>query len=193
MNGATVSFDSEQLILVDEADREVGFLDKGRCHDGEGILHRAFSLFVFNPAGELLLQQRAAGKRLWPGFWANTCCSHPRRGESLDVATRRRLAEELGMRCQLQHLYHFSYHARYRDLGSERELCHVLVGQSADPVQANPTEVGAWRFVAPEALDAEIAAHPERFTPWLKMEWQRLRGEFAARLPRPVHALHELD
>lgn len=183
-----VSSDSEALILVDAEDREIGFRDKGRCHDGEGILHRAFSLFIFNAAGELLLQQRAADKRLWPGYWANSCCSHPRRGETLEIATGRRLAEELGMRATLEHVYKFQYHARYGELGSERELCHVFVGRSDDTVRANPTEIAAWRWVTPAALDAEMAAHPERFTPWLQMEWQRLRGEFAARLPEPASA-----
>lgn len=185
---AIVSFDSEELILVDEADREIGSRNKAECHDGEGILHRAFSLFVFNPAGELLLQQRAADKRLWPGYWANSCCSHPRHGESMAEATGRRLAQELGMSSELEFVYKFAYHARYGEAGSERELCHVFVGRSADPVRANPTEIAAWRFVTPAALDTEISEHPERFTPWLQMEWQRLRGEFADRLPEPASA-----
>ncbi len=179
----TVSFDSEALILVDSEDREIGSRNKGDCHDGEGILHRAFSLFVFNPAGELLLQQRGEDKRLWPGYWANSCCSHPRLGETMAEATQRRLQEELGMACEFQFIYKFQYHARYKDLGSERELCHVFVGQTDAPVRANPTELADWRFVSPDALDNELARHPERFTPWLQMEWRRLRGEFRDCLP----------
>ena len=179
-----VSFDSERLILVDAADREIGFATKADAHAGKGILHRAFSLFVFNPAGELLLQQRASGKPLWPGYWANSCCSHPRGGEDMDTATQRRLAEELGFTCPLEYLFKFQYHAEFGDAGSETELCWVYVGTSVAPVQVNDTEITAWRYVKPEVLDREIAATPEHFTPWLKLEWQRLRGEFADRLPR---------
>jgi isopentenyl-diphosphate delta-isomerase len=180
---ATVSSEAEELVLVDADDRVRGYASKAACHDGQGDLHRAFSLFVFNAEGELLLQQRSAGKRLWPGYWANSCCSHPRRGESLDEATQRRLLQELGMRCALRYLFKFEYHADYRGLGAEHELCSVYVGQTAAPVQANRSEVAAWRFVSPAALDAEMAAHPERFTPWLKLEWQRLRRDFNTDLP----------
>jgi isopentenyl-diphosphate delta-isomerase len=179
-----VSFDSERLILVDEADREIGHASKADAHAGRGILHRAFSLFVFNPAGELLLQQRAASKPLWPGYWANSCCSHPRGGEDMETATQRRLREELGFTCPLDFVYKFQYHAEFGDAGSETELCWVYVGTSVAPVQVNDTEITAWRYVKPEVLDREIAATPEHFTPWLKLEWQRLRGEFADRLPR---------
>lgn len=178
-----VSSDSEELILVDSDDREIGHDNKANCHDGHGILHRAFSLFVFNPRGEILLQQRSASKRLWPSYWANSCCSHPRRGETMEQATARRLDQEMGMRCDLRYLFKFEYQADYKDLGAEHELCWVYVGQSADPVHANATEVEAWRFVSPTALDAEIAEHPDRFTPWLQMEWQRLRSEFNQDLP----------
>jgi isopentenyl-diphosphate delta-isomerase len=188
-----VSFDSERLILVDESDREIGFATKANAHAGKGILHRAFSLFVFNPAGELLLQQRAPGKPLWPGYWANSCCSHPRGGEDMDTATQRRLAEELGFTCPLEYLFKFQYHAEFGDTGSETELCWVYVGTSAAPVRVNDTEIAAWRYVKPEVLDREIAAAPERFTPWLKLEWQRLRGEFADRLPRAASSRRQRE
>lgn len=178
-----VSFDSERLILVDAADREIGHASKADAHSGKGILHRAFSLFVFNSAGELLLQQRAAGKPLWPEYWANSCCSHPRGGEDMDTATQRRLREELGFNCPLEFIYKFQYHAEFSDAGSETELCWVYVGTSDTPVQVNDTEIAAWRYVKPDMLDREIAESPERLTPWLKMEWQRLRNEFADRLP----------
>lgn len=102
-----VSCESELLILVDEQDREIGHGSKAACHDGEGVLHRAFSLFIFNEAGELLLQQRSAQKRLWPMFWSNSCCSHPRQGETMEQAVHRRLEQELGMTSALQYLYKF--------------------------------------------------------------------------------------
>jgi isopentenyl-diphosphate delta-isomerase len=178
-----VSFDSERLILVDAADREIGHASKADAHAGQGILHRAFSLFVFNGAGELLLQQRAASKPLWPGYWANSCCSHPRGGEDMPTATQRRLAEELGFSCPLEYLYKFQYHAEFGAAGSESELCWVYVGQSDAPVRVNATEIAAWRYVKPADLDREIAESPGHFTPWLKLEWARLRSEFADRLP----------
>lgn len=180
---AVVSFDSEQLILVDAADREIGDDSKTACHDGHGRLHRAFSLFVFNGHGDLLLQQRSRSKRLWPGYWANSCCSHPRRGENMPEATQRRLQQEMGMRCALSFLFKFEYQADYEDLGAEHELCSVFVGTTGMPVRANATEVEAWRFVRPEQLDREIAVQPERFTPCLKLEWKRLRADFAGALP----------
>lgn len=180
---AVVSFDSEQLVLVDSQDQEIGYASKSDCHDGHGILHRAFSLFVFNHEGELLLQRRSKDKRLWPGYWANTCCSHPRRGETMKQAAQRRLAEEMGMGCDLRYLYKFEYQADYGDLGAERELCRVFVGTSSDPVRVNPNEVDEWRFVAAAALDDEIRTHPERFTPWLKMEWECLRDRYNHDLP----------
>ena len=105
------------LILVDENDRVVGHLSKGLSHDGEGALHRAFSLFVFNREGEFLLQQRSAGKRLWSLFWSNSCCSHPREGETMDEAVRRRLLQELRLESNLQFLYKFQYQASYKDIG----------------------------------------------------------------------------
>lgn len=176
---AVISFDDEPLILVDRDDQEIGFLDKGAAHVGEGVLHRAFSLFVFNPEGELLLQQRAPGKRLWPGYWSNTCCSHPRRGESMDEAIHRRLDEELGLRCPLQFMFKFQYQAQYDADGAEHELCAVYVGRSGAHPAVNVNEISALRYTAPDALDAELAAAPQIFTPWFKIEWQRLRDAHA--------------
>jgi len=167
--------DSDSLILVDEADREVGHLDKARCHEGQGVLHRAFSLLIFNDAGELLLQQRSAGKRLWPLFWSNSCCSHPRHAETMDRAIHRRLYEELGLRCPLQFLFKFQYQAQFDAAGAERELCSVFVGRTSDPVRIDASEILAWRWISPEALQAELAgAGAERFTPWFVMEWERI-------------------
>jgi isopentenyl-diphosphate Delta-isomerase len=167
--------ESDSLILVDEADREVGHLDKARCHDGQGVLHRAFSLLIFNDAGELLLQQRSAGKRLWPLYWSNSCCSHPRRAETMETAIHRRLHEELGLRCPLQFLFKFQYQAQFDAAGAEQELCSVFVGRTSDPVRVDPGEIVAWRWISPAALQAELAGPgADRFTPWFVMEWERI-------------------
>ncbi len=182
-----VSFDDEPLVLVDEEDRDIGYLDKAAAHQGHGVLHRAFSLFIFNARGELLLQRRAAGKRLWPGFWSNTCCSHPRRGETLEQAIHRRLEEELGLSTPLQFLFKFQYQAQYDAQGAEHELCSVYAGRSDGKAKVNVNEISALRYIAPDALDAEMAARPETFTPWFKIEWARIRRDHAAAL-QPLHA-----
>jgi isopentenyl-diphosphate delta-isomerase len=173
-----VSSEEEPLILVDEHDRAIGHLSKGECHDGDGVLHRAFSLFIFNSEGELLLQQRSAEKRLWPLFWSNSCCSHPRRGETMEVATKRRLAEELGMASRFQHLFTFQYQARYLDLGSENEVCSVYAGCCDEPPQPNKTEIAAVRWISADELDREFIERPEVFTPWFAQEWPRVRDAF---------------
>jgi isopentenyl-diphosphate Delta-isomerase len=163
------------LILVDEADREVGHMSKTQCHQGRGTLHRAFSLLIFNAAGELLLQQRAASKRLWPLYWSNSCCSHPRSAESMEAATQRRLQEELGVRCALQFLYKFQYQAQFDPAGAEHELCSVFIGCCTDDVRPDRGEILAWRWIAPEALQAELTGSgADRFTPWFRLEWSRV-------------------
>jgi len=177
-----VSSESEELILVDESDNELGSLSKQQCHDGEGILHRAFSLFVFNADGELLLQKRGADKRLWPLFWSNSCCSHPRKGESMELATRRRLREELGIDATLEFAYKFVYRAQFGELGSENEMCSVYLGKTNQACSVNANEIADVRYVSREPLQDEVRENPELFTPWFKMEWERLDGEFAERL-----------
>ncbi len=168
--------DLDALILVDAADQDVGHLSKARCHEGRGVLHRAFSLLIFNGAGELLLQQRASSKRLWPSYWSNSCCSHPRSGETLEAATQRRLQEELGITgCPLQFLFKFQYQAQFDATGSEHELCSVFIGSCSDPLRINGNEISAWRWVSPQALQSELASREAaRFTPWFKIEWARI-------------------
>ncbi|MFW6340039.1 MAG: isopentenyl-diphosphate Delta-isomerase [Wenzhouxiangella sp.] len=176
-----VSSEAEALIRVDENDNAVGTLSKGACHDGDGILHRAFSVFLFDPQGRLLIQQRSAEKRLWPLYWANSCCSHPRAGETMAEATERRLLDELGVRTPLHFIYKFRYQAGYENLGSEHELCWVYVGRVDEfQLRPNPLELAAWRFVTPEEIDRLMADPGERLAPWFRMEWETLRGKYRA-------------
>ncbi len=177
-----VSSEAEELILVDRDDNETGHLSKAACHDGDGVLHRAFSLFLFDSAGRLLLQKRAAAKRLWPGFWSNSCCSHPRRGETMEVATRRRLQDELNVESELEYIYKFAYQADFGAAGAEHELCHVYLGRVPDAVQANELEIEALRFVDTGLLEQELDATPDQFTPWFKLEWRALNEAHGERL-----------
>ena len=170
-----VSSDSELLVLVDSLDRELGALSKDACHDGRGLLHRAFSVFLFNAEGELLLQQRSPDKRLWPNYWANSCCSHPLAGERISAAVERRVRQELGLTpINIEFVFKFEYQASYGDVGSEHELCHVFAAQTCEDPKANANEVRAWRWVSPTDLTRELRDTPDIFTPWLRLEWPQL-------------------
>jgi isopentenyl-diphosphate delta-isomerase len=176
-NDEVVSFDDEPLILVDADDNVLGHAAKSVCHDGEGRLHRAFSVFVFDREGRLLLQRRAPGKRLWPGHWSNSCCSHPRRGENGAAAAARRVYEELGIAPPLHFLFKFRYHARYHDLGAEHELCSIYAAIGDGPVSVNVNEIAETAWVAPDDLDTALSERPDDYTPWLRLEWPRIRRE----------------
>ncbi len=184
MTDKIVSFENERLILVDEQDNILGYKSKAECHNGEGILHRAFSIFIFNDKGEMLLQKRAAGKRLWPLIWSNSCCSHPREGESYEYSTARRLKEELGLESGLDFLYKFKYHATWKNEGSEFELCSVYIGISNDAPKVNKTEVDEWKFVAREELNKELVNNAEVYSPWFKMEWKEIQDNFWDRVEK---------
>ena len=181
---ADISADSESLILVDDSDREVGHLSKELCHAGRGVLHRAFSLLIFNEAGELLIQQRSSHKRLWPLHWSNSCCSHPRRNEPIEAAAHRRLQEELGIRCPLKFLFKFQYQAQYDRAAAENELCSVYVGRYSGPLKVNRSEVEGWRWIAPGTLEAELRARASEFTPWFQLEWARIQRDHRGELER---------
>ena len=177
-----VSDESERLILVNDQDQVTGHLDKSACHNGDGVLHRAFSLFIFNASGELLIQQRASSKRLWPDFWSNSCCSHPRAGETMELAVQRRCEQELGFRAPLRFVYKFEYRAQFQDIGSEHELCSVYVGTFQGEPRVNTTEIKNWRWVSPAVLEQQLESEPDRFTPWFKLEWRRLTEDFSDRV-----------
>lgn len=158
----------EKVILVNEADEPVGMMEKMEAHE-KGVLHRAFSVFLFNAAGEMLLHQRAHSKYHSGGLWTNACCSHPRPGESVLEAAHRRLMEEMGMAADLSEAFSFLYRAELDHGMIEHELDHVVLGEAVATPEPNPEEVEAYRFVELEALRDEVAAHPERFTEWFKI------------------------
>ena len=169
-----VSFDDEPLILVDQNDVEIGNLSKEDCHLGDGKLHRAFSIFIINCNGEILLQQRSSQKKLWPNYWSNSCCSHPRKGESINNAAHRRLQQELNLHSELRELYQFEYKAQYKDIGTEHELCTVYFGASDETVVVNKNEISDWCWLLPREIDELLSREDKPITPWFKLEWEAL-------------------
>jgi isopentenyl-diphosphate delta-isomerase len=165
----------EFVILVDEQDNAIGSMEKQQAHV-EGVLHRAFSVFIFNSKKELLLQKRASTKYHCGGMWTNTCCSHPRENESVLEAANRRLQEEMGMQTFLSTLFHFTYFAELDNQLIEHELDHVLIGHSDDEPKLNPLEVSEYRWESLDAIKKEMEANPKQFTVWFKkiiLEYQQ--------------------
>jgi isopentenyl-diphosphate Delta-isomerase len=166
---------NEHVILVDRNDAPIGVREKQAAHV-TGALHRAFSVFVFDDAGRMLLQRRASDKYHSGGLWSNTCCSHPRPGEATAAAARRRLLEEMGFLCPLETAFAFTYHA---DVGGgliEHEYDHVFIGHFDGEPEPDPAEVGGWRWVGLDALVAELQEQPDRFTHWFRIAFDELRA-----------------
>src|SRR5690625_5302252 len=158
-------------------------MSRADCNDGDGVLHRAFSVFLFDADGRLLIQQRVAEKRLWPLYWANSCCSHPRAGEETEEAVPRRLDEELGVSADVEYVYKFQYQARLGPQGSENELCRAYIGRvDKDRLKINPLEIADWKFLAPDEVDALVADEEADVTPWFRMEWRELRDRYWSRI-----------
>lgn len=157
---------SEYVILVDEHDRQIGVEEKLTAHR-EGKLHRAFSIFLFNRRGELLMQQRAEHKYHSGGLWANTCCGHPRPDEPIAEAAARRLQEEMAITCDLQRAFRFTYRARLEGGLMEHEIDHVFVGYYGGLASPNPKEVMAHAWRPLHELRDEIQRQPHLFVPWL--------------------------
>jgi isopentenyl-diphosphate delta-isomerase len=158
----------EKVILVSEADDQLGLMEKMEAHK-KGVLHRAFSVFIFNKSGQLLLQQRALGKYHSPGLWTNTCCSHQREGESNVEAGKRRLKEEMGFNCDLKEVFWFIYKADFDNGLTEHELDHVMVGYyNQDPV-VNEQEVASFKWMSLKDVKDDISGNPGRYTEWFKI------------------------
>lgn len=163
----------DSVILTNDNDQMIGTMDKMATHR-LGKLHRAFSVFIFNSKGELLLQQRNPGKYHSGGLWTNTCCSHPRLGERLDDAAYRRLNEEMGITCIIDHVFNFTYRV---DVGGgliEHEFDHVFFGVSDDVPQPSDGEVAAFKYMSMDKLAIELKAFPERYTSWLAISFDKV-------------------
>lgn len=158
----------EFVVLVTENDEELGLMEKQQAHIA-GLLHRAFSVFIFNSKGELLLQQRASDKYHSPALWTNTCCSHPRENETYLEAAHRRLQEEMGFDCDLEPKFHFIYKAKLDENLFEHELDHVFTGQFDGKIQINPEEVSAYKWISMDELIADMDSNPGQYTVWFKI------------------------
>ncbi|MBJ6369552.1 isopentenyl-diphosphate Delta-isomerase [Snuella sedimenti] len=160
--------EEEKVILVNENNEQIGLMPKMEAHE-KALLHRAFSVFVFNDKNELMLQQRAFNKYHSPGLWTNTCCSHQRDGETNIEAGRRRLREEMGFTVDLTESISFIYKAPFDNGLTEHEYDHVLLGKYNGAPKINLDEVAAWKWMPLEEVKADIALHPELYTEWFKV------------------------
>ena len=164
----------EYVVLVNENDNQIGIMEKMAAHIVPR-LHRAFSIFIFNSKGELLLQQRAFSKYHSPGLWTNTCCSHPRDGESVDKAADRRLLEEMGLQCPMHEVFTFIYKAPVGLGLVEHEYDHVFFGQCDDAPVINTEEVASWKYMSLDNIASDMKAHPECYTEWFKISFDEVR------------------
>lgn len=157
----------ELLILVDQHDRETGFAPKLHTHQ-MGLLHRAFSIFIFDSTGRVLLQQRALSKYHSQGLWTNTCCGHPRYGEQTEAAAKRRLHEEMGLKCKLRKVSTLLYHEQVSNHLIEHEFDHIFSGISRTSPIANPNEAHSWQWLKPSEIFTRIATSPDHFSIWFR-------------------------
>lgn len=158
----------EYVVLVDENDAQIGLMEKREAHE-KGLLHRAFSVLIFNDKGEMLIHQRATDKYHCGGLWTNACCSHPREGESVTDAAERRLQEEMGFSVKTFQTHEFIYKAKFSNGLTEHEYDYVLIGIYNETPKPNPKEVQDFKYISLEALNKEINTSADKFTPWFKI------------------------
>jgi isopentenyl-diphosphate delta-isomerase len=170
----------ERIVIVDGNDNFIGEEDKDKCHNGNGILHRGFLAMVLNGDGELLLARRSEKKRLWPAFWDGTVASHPATGEDYVKASERRLIQEIGLSTDnIKYLFKFQYHAKYKDVGSENEICAVTLVRGVDTgtIFPNRAEIASVRTITQRALAEDITKNPGAYTPWLILALEHINEQ----------------
>ncbi len=164
----------EKVILVNVKDEETGIAEKMHAHR-QGLLHRAFSVFIFNNRNELLIQQRSVHKYHSGGLWTNTCCSHPRPGETIREAAVRRLGEEMGISADLEEIFGFIYRTDFENGLIEHEFDHVLAGDYEGELNINNEEVMDYSFVSMDQIENSLATHPEKYTVWFRLAFPRVK------------------
>lgn len=168
----------EEVVLVDEQDKPIGVMEKMQAHR-EGKLHRAFSVFIFNDKGEMLLQQRALNKYHSAGLWTNACCSHPKPNESTEAAAIRRLKEELGFETLLEKLFNFTYKASFENGLTEYEFDHVFSGVYNGEIIKNRAEVNDFCYRGVDEIESNLQTHPQKFTEWFKIAFPLVKKSLA--------------
>jgi isopentenyl-diphosphate Delta-isomerase len=168
----------EEVILVDESDQPLGVMEKIAAHR-KALLHRAFSVFIFNSRGEMLLQQRAKEKYHSAGLWTNACCSHPRPGEDTRQAAVRRLREELGFTTSLEKLFEFTYRTAYDNGLTEFEFDHVFVGTYDQDISPDRAEVSDYRYRSLPEIEADLRSSPATFTSWFQLAFPLLKEKIS--------------
>ena len=163
---------SDYVILVDEQDNDVGVMEKLQAHQ-EGLLHRAFSIFIFNDKDELLLQQRSLSKYHSAGLWTNSCCSHPRPNETIKDAANRRLFEEMGVSCDLKIVTNFIYKTPFENGLTEHELDYILIGYTNSNPIINKEEVENFKWVLKDTVKKDIQVNPHLYTSWFKIALEK--------------------
>jgi len=171
----------EEVILVDENDKEIGRMEKMEAHE-KAILHRAFSVFIFNSKQEMLLQQRALTKYHSAGLWTNACCSHPRPGETTINAAKRRLTEELGFDTNIQQVFYFTYKASFDNGLTEHEFDHVFIGTYDHPISPNPDEVKEISFLSMDDILSSLSSEPAKYTAWFQIAFPKVYNWWKASL-----------
>jgi len=166
----------EEIILVDENDNEIGFEEKINAHKNGGKLHRAFSIFIFNSEGKMLLQLRSKKKHHFKELWTNACCSHPIKGEKLEDVIHRKLKQEMGFDTKLKEIFSFIYKAT--DINSnltEYEFDHIFVGKYDNEPKSNSEEVDKWKWIDVNELKKDIEKNPQKYTPWFKLTFDKVK------------------
>ena len=168
-----------QVILVNEQDEPVGFMDKMEAHE-KGLLHRAFSVFIFNKNGEMLLQQRAIDKYHSGGLWTNACCSHPSPNEGSEAAAQRRLKEEMGFNTPIQKIFVFAYKTDFDNGLTEHEVDHVFIGNYDGVIDPDPAEVKSYAYLTMDIIRESIDKEPHLYTSWFKIAFPKLETYLAS-------------
>jgi isopentenyl-diphosphate delta-isomerase len=169
---------TQEVILVNEHDEQIGTMEKMEAHR-KAVLHRAFSVFIFNTKGEMLLQQRAKHKYHSAGLWTNACCSHPSPGEDTLTAANRRLIEEMGFSTPLEKMFEFTYKTHYDNGLTEHEFDHVFTGKFEGTIKPDPEEVQDYCFKSLDEIQLSLQSHPAKYTSWFHIAFPKLKAQLA--------------
>lgn len=170
--------ESRRVVIADEQDNLIKEETRDKCHEGKSSLHRVVTIFIFNDKGEVLITKRSKQKQLWPGFWGSSCLTHVYENESYEKAGERRLPQELGFSCKLKFLFKFHYQAKYKDIGSENEMCALLVGKYNGKVKPNKQEVADYKWISLDELKKDIKKNPSKYAPWLKIALEKIGSSY---------------